>query len=99
MDKHVLWAFVIKNSITLICFTILAIIFGKWWIIFFSALFLSYIKGTKTHMVCDGCGRYSPDAKDHQTAIEEEFKAGWVRIKKGDKWEDYCPDCQTSTRM
>lgn len=26
---------VIRNSISLICFTILAIIFKKWWIVFF----------------------------------------------------------------
>lgn len=94
MNKHVLWAFVIKNSIALICFTILAIIFGKWWIVFFSALFLISIKNSDTYMICDGCGRYSPYAKDHKTAIEEEIKAGWVRRKVGDKWEDYCPECQ-----
>lgn len=35
--------FVIENSISLICFTILAIIFNKWWIIFFALLFLSNI--------------------------------------------------------
>jgi hypothetical protein len=35
---------IIKNSISLICFTILAIIFNKWWIIFFSALFMSTIE-------------------------------------------------------
>lgn len=30
---------VIKNSIALICFTILAIVFNHWWIVFFSILF------------------------------------------------------------
>lgn len=34
----------IKNSITLICFTTLSVWFDKWWIIFFSLLFLSYIE-------------------------------------------------------
>lgn len=34
---------IIKNSISLICFTILAIVFNKWWIVFFSALFTSYV--------------------------------------------------------
>ena len=29
----------IRNVITLICFTILAIVFHKWWIIFFSLIF------------------------------------------------------------
>lgn len=31
----------IKNSITLICFTILSIVFNKWWIVFFTAFFLT----------------------------------------------------------
>lgn len=34
---------VIRNSISLICFTILAIKFQKWWIVFFAILFLSSI--------------------------------------------------------
>ena len=31
---------IIKNIVTIICFTILAIIFNHWWIIFFSLLFM-----------------------------------------------------------
>lgn len=38
---------VIRNSISLICFTILAIVFNKWWLIFFSALFLTYVEDRK----------------------------------------------------
>ena len=39
---------VIKNCITLICFTILAIVFKKWWIVLFSILFyVSVGKGDK----------------------------------------------------
>jgi hypothetical protein len=38
---------VIKNCITLICFTILAIIFKHWWIVLFSALFTVSIKKDK----------------------------------------------------
>jgi hypothetical protein len=34
----------IRNIISLICFTILAIIFGHWWIVLFSALFTSWVK-------------------------------------------------------
>lgn len=30
---------VLKNSITLICFTLLAIVFQKWWIVLFAILF------------------------------------------------------------
>ena len=33
---------VAMNSVILICFTLLAIVFNKWWIIFFSIPFLYY---------------------------------------------------------
>ena len=33
---------VIENIVTLICFTILAIWFNKWWIVFFSIFFMKY---------------------------------------------------------
>ena len=32
----------LKNIISLICFTILAVVFKHWWIVFFSLLFYSY---------------------------------------------------------
>lgn len=35
---------VIRNSISLICFTILAIVFNRWWIVFFSILFTTTIE-------------------------------------------------------
>ena len=38
---------VIRNSIDLICFTILAIIFKHWWIIFFSCLFWCSVERDK----------------------------------------------------
>lgn len=31
---------IIKQIISLVCFTILAIVFGHWWIVFFSILFM-----------------------------------------------------------
>ena len=37
-------AIAVENSITLICFTILAIVFKKWWIVLFTILFQSYFK-------------------------------------------------------
>ena len=37
----------VENSITLICFTILAIVFGKWWIVLFSVLFFTSIEKNK----------------------------------------------------
>ena len=36
--------FILKNIIAIICFTILAIVFNKWWIILFSILFLTTFK-------------------------------------------------------
>lgn len=43
-NKHLWWACAIENGINLICWTVLAIIFGHWWIVFFSILFMSYAK-------------------------------------------------------
>lgn len=34
---------VIRNSISLICFTLLAIVFETWWVVFFAILFTCYI--------------------------------------------------------
>lgn len=49
MNKSVWWAWAIKNSICMICWTILAIVFNKWWIALFDLLFLSYFQtGTTT---------------------------------------------------
>lgn len=31
---------ILQNIVSVVCFTILAIIFNKWWIVFFSLLFL-----------------------------------------------------------
>lgn len=32
-----------RNCISLICFTVLAIVFKTWWIVFFAIIFTSYI--------------------------------------------------------
>lgn len=42
---------VLRNCISLICFTILAIIFNKWWIVFFAILFTSFIDKDKKERV------------------------------------------------
>ena len=36
-----------ENSITIICFTLLSIIFNSWWIIFFSIIFWVRVKDKK----------------------------------------------------
>lgn len=33
---------VVRDMINLICFTILSILFNKWWLIFFSILFMTH---------------------------------------------------------
>lgn len=35
---------VIKNSVALICFTVLAIVFNRWWIVFFSLIFMVVVE-------------------------------------------------------
>lgn len=42
MNKNAWWAWAIKNSICVICWTALAIIFHKWWIALFAALFYNF---------------------------------------------------------
>ena len=43
MAKHIYWAWALKNSVAIACWTILAIYFNKWWIALFAVLFLSSI--------------------------------------------------------
>lgn len=32
----------IENAVIMICWTVLAVLFGHWWIAFFAALFMNY---------------------------------------------------------
>ena len=41
MNKSMVWAWAIKNSICVICWTVLAVVFDKWWIALFGGLFMS----------------------------------------------------------
>ena len=36
--------YITENIITLICFTVLAVVFEKWWIVFFSILFFNHVR-------------------------------------------------------
>ena len=49
MNKYMWWAWAIRGSIHIICWTVLAIYFNKWWIALFAVLFLSSVesKGEK----------------------------------------------------
>lgn len=46
MNNHIYWAWAIKNIVCTVSWVILAIVFGKWWIALFGALFLSSIERT-----------------------------------------------------
>lgn len=39
MDKNILWAWVTKNSVALLAWVALAIVFNKWWIVFFNIVY------------------------------------------------------------
>lgn len=91
MSKSDLWAWAIKNSIYIICWTVLAIVFNKWWIALFGLLFMSKPQ-TKYYRVCDKCGKHSPYADSYNDALDKAKEAGWVHCVDGNK--DYCPDCQ-----
>ena len=95
MNKSTWWAWAIKNSIMLICWTALAIVFHKWWIALFAALFLSSVETHKDHKyyrVCDGCGKHSEYADSYNDALDKAKAAGWVHHVDGNK--DYCPGCK-----
>lgn len=90
-----IWAWVIKNSIAIICWTLLAIFFGKWWIALFGLLFLSNLstKVAGTCRICDKCGKHSSYAKNRQEALDRAKAEGWVHIEEGDR--DYCSECKS----
>ncbi len=94
MDKSIYWACLIKNSICVICWTALAIIFHKWWIALFGILFLtSYATHNihKYYRVCDGCGKHSEYADNPNEALDKAKAAGWAHYVDGNK--DYCLEC------
>lgn len=86
----------LKNAVIMICWTVLAIIFNKWWLALFAALMMTYIKDNgKTYFrTCNKCGKHGPYAKSEDEANHRALDAGWwIRTIDG-KWDDRCPDCQ-----
>lgn len=89
------WICFTTNIVVLICFTVLAVVFHKWWIILFALLFLSSVQTEqKFFRKCDGCGKRSPSANNYNEALDVAQKAGWKHITEGNK--DYCPDCKNN---
>lgn len=92
-NKSIYWSVAIKNSICIICWTALAIIFHKWWIALFAALFLNSVSTKNNYYrVCDGCGKHSPYSDSHNEALNRAKVAGWIHYVDGNR--DYCPECQ-----
>ena len=95
MNKGAWWAWAIKNSICLICWVALAIVFNKWWIALFAMLFMSSLSTETVHKkvrFCDKCGKHSPYADSEVEALEKAKEAGWVHYEDGNR--DYCPECR-----
>ena len=83
----------IENIVSLICWTIIAIVFKTWWLMFFSILFMGTLK--RQHFrICDKCGKCSPMCDSSHAAVIKAQELGWIRRKVGNDWEDFCPDCQ-----
>lgn len=93
MNKNTIGSIALKNSICMICWTVLAVIFNKWWIALFAVLFMTeYTTKHQYHRVCDNCGKYSPSADTYNGALDVAKESGWVHIVDGNK--DYCPECK-----
>lgn len=93
MNKSAWWAWAIRNSVSVICWVALAIVFNKWWIALFSMLFLCSLQTEiKHYRICDKCGKHSEYADSYNEALDKAKKAGWVHYVEGNK--DYCPECK-----
>ena len=93
MNKNMIGTIALKNSICMICWTVLAVIFNKWWIALFAALFMTeYTTKHQYYRVCDNCGKHSHSADTYNDALDVAKKSGWMHI--ADVNIDYCPECQ-----
>jgi hypothetical protein len=93
MNKSLIWAWAIKNSIAIIAWTALAIIFHKWWIARFAALFISGLETKyKNYRICDKCGKHIPYSDSYNDALEAAKRDGWMHVADGNL--DYCPECR-----
>ena len=93
MNKEVLWVWLLKNVMMMLLWTLIAIVFNKWWIILFALLFMSSVETKhKSYRVCDGCGKHSPYANSHNESLDKAKAEGWTHIADTNK--DYCPQCR-----
>ena len=97
MNKNIYWSIAIKNSICMICWTALAVVFNKWWIALFAALFITSYATENVHKYyrkCDNCGKHGPYADNPDDALKKAKLAGWIHFDQSNM--DYCPDCKTT---
>ena len=72
MSNKLFWLCIVKNVLALICFTVLSIVFQRWWIVLFALLFMSSVETKRNfHRVCDGCGKHSPYADSYNEALDK----------------------------
>ena len=90
--KNTVWQVLLYNIVCVICWTILSIVFNKWWIALFAILFMSCCTVKRYYRYCDGCGKLSPYADSYNEAIEKAKESGWMHIEELN--EDYCPKCK-----
>ena len=84
--------FIIRSIITAACWTTLAIVFDKWWLLLFVLPFMATdMYAQSWHRVCDGCGKHSPYAFSYNDAIDTAKKNGWLHVGTN---RDYCPECK-----
>lgn len=92
-NKTLYWSVAIKNTICVIAWIGLAIIFNKWWIALFGILFLTTIDTKRQYYrICNGCGKRSEYADTRNEAIRKAKEAGWIHNEEHDT--DYCPGCK-----
>lgn len=97
MNKNAFWAACIANSVAFICWTVIAVVFDKWWLMLFSLLFFTSTKAEirgNRYKVCDGCGKHGPVAETSEEAELKAVKAGWVVNVGDNKNLDFCPECK-----
>ena len=93
INKNKIGSIALKNSICMICWTVLAVIFNKWWIALFAALFMTeYTTAHKYYRKCDNCGKHSPYADNYNDALKKAKLDGWIHFAESNM--DYCPECQ-----
>ena len=93
MIKNSLGAVMLKNSICVVCWAALAVVFDRWWIALFALLFMTSYETVQRHFrICDKCGKRSEPASGHNEALDKAREAGWIHIAEDNK--DYCQNCK-----